>query len=304
MHIVIAGGSGFVGKQLQKFLLEQKHQVTILTRNPKKIANSKLLHAVSWLQESSRPENELKNVDAIINLAGESINGIRWTKEKKKKIIESRIASTQEIIRIIDKLHPKPQILINASAIGYYGMSETKIYTEAAVTEAEDFLATVVRRWEEEASKANHYGIRIVFARLGLVLGKGGALPLMLLPYSLRIGGTIGTGRQWVSWIHIEDVARLIEFAIMNEQISGPLNVTAPYPVRMKEFGKNISAVKHSPHWLPVPSWTMKVGLGEMSNMLLKGQNVIPEKALKYGFEFRYSEIKEALAKIINENEN
>lgn len=304
MHIVIAGGSGFVGQQLQKYLIKQNHQVTILTRNPKKIEQTTQLKAIEWLNEKSEPEKELTDVDAIVNLAGESINGIRWTKEKKRKILESRISSTKELIRIIGKLDFKPQVLINASAIGYYGMSETQIFTESDKTEADDFLAMVVKWWEEEAAKAIQIGVRTVFARLGLVLGNQGALPLMLLPYRLRIGGTIGNGRQWVSWVHVEDVVRLFEFIIKEEQIVGALNVTAPNPVRMKEFGKSISSVKHSPHWLPVPSWAMKLALGEMSSMLLKGQYVIPEKALENGFKFLYPDIKQALAKIINEKRN
>ncbi|MGE6256473.1 TIGR01777 family oxidoreductase [Heyndrickxia sporothermodurans] len=304
MHIVIAGGSGFVGQQLQKYLIKQNHQVTILTRNPKKIEQTTQLKAIEWLNENREPEKELTDVDAIVNLAGESINGIRWTKEKKRKILESRISSTKELIRIIGKLDFKPQVLINASAIGYYGMSETQIFTESDKTEADDFLAMVVKWWEEVAAKAIQIGVRTVFARLGLVLGNQGALPLMLLPYRLRIGGTIGNGRQWVSWVHVEDVARLFEFIIKEEQIVGALNVTAPNPVRMKEFGKSISTVKLSPHWLPVPSWAMKLALGEMSSMLLKGQYVIPEKALENGFKFLYPDIKQALAKIINEKRN
>ncbi|GIN87711.1 epimerase [Heyndrickxia sporothermodurans] len=304
MHIVIAGGSGFVGQQLQKYLIKQNHQVTILTRNPKKIEQTTQLRAIEWLNENSKPEKELTDVAAIVNLAGESINGIRWTKEKKRKILESRISSTKELIRIIGKLDCKPKVLINASAIGYYGMSEIQIFTESDKTEADDFLAMVVKWWEEEAAKAIQVGVRTVFARLGLVLGNQGALPLMLLPYRLRIGGTIGNGRQWVSWVHVEDVVRLFEFIIKEEQIVGALNITAPNPVRMKEFGKSISTVKLSPHWLPVPSWAMKLALGEMSSMLLKGQYVTPKKALENGFEFLYPDIKQALAEIINEKRN
>ncbi|MGE8203525.1 TIGR01777 family oxidoreductase [Heyndrickxia sp. NPDC080065] len=304
MHIVIAGGSGFVGERLQKLLIEQNHRVTILTRNPEKITQFEQVHAVNWLQKDSRPEEKLQEVDAIVNLAGESINGIRWTKEKKKKILDSRMASTKEIIRIIDQLQSKPKVLVNASAIGYYGMSEMKTFGEEVGTEADDFLAAVVRKWEEEANKAQDYGVRTVFARLGLVLGQKGALPMMLLPYSLRIGGTIGSGKQWVSWVHVEDAVQMIFFAIQNQQIKGPLNVTAPNPVRMKEFGKTISSVKHSPHWLPVPSWILKLGLGEMSNMLLKGQCVFPEKTINHGFIFKYSELNNTLLEILNSQRN
>lgn len=299
MHIVIAGGSGFIGKKIQKFLLGNGHQVTILTRNPNKTNQTRGLSAVEWLQKDSRPEKELKEVDAIINLAGESINGLRWTNKKKYEIVHSRMTATNEIVRMMNELHPKPQVLINASAIGYYGMSKTQEFTEMNNGEAQDFLATVVRKWENAAAKARNTGTRVVFARFGLVLGNGGALPLMLLPYKMKIGGTIGTGEQWVSWIHVEDVVRMLYFAILHKEIEGPLNVTAPNPVTMRQFGKAISSVMHSPHWLPVPSWILKLGLGEMSSMLLEGQKVIPEKSLRYDFKFHFPQLERALEEIV-----
>ncbi|NYV66790.1 TIGR01777 family protein [Bacillus obstructivus] len=299
MHIVIAGGSGFIGGKIQKFLLGKGHQVTILTRNPNKTIQTRGISAVEWLQKDSRPEKELREVDAIINLAGESINGLRWTNKKKKEIVHSRMTATNEIVRMMNELHPKPQVLINASAIGYYGMSTTQEFTEVNNDEAPDFLATVVRKWENAAAKARNTGTRVVFARFGLVLGNGGALPLMLLPYKMKIGGTIGTGEQWVSWIHVEDVVRMLYFAILHKEIEGPLNVTAPNPVTMRQFGKAISSVMHSPHWLPVPSWALKLGLGEMSSMLLEGQKVIPEKALRYDFNFHFPQLERALEEIV-----
>lgn len=299
MHVVIAGGSGFIGEKIQKFLLGNGHQVTILTRNPNKTIQTRGLSAVEWLQKDSRPEKELKEVDAIINLAGESINGLRWTNKKKNEIVHSRMTATNEIVRMMNELHPKPQVLINASAIGYYGMSKTQEFTEMNNGEAQDFLATVVRKWENAAAKARNTGTRVVFARFGLVLGNGGALPLMLLPYKMKIGGTIGTGEQWVSWIHVEDVVRMLYFAILHKEIEGPLNVTAPNPVTMRQFGKAISSVMHSPHWLPVPSWVLKLGLGEMSSMLLEGQKVIPEKALLYDFNFHFPLLERALEEIV-----
>ncbi|MCJ7842160.1 TIGR01777 family oxidoreductase [Lederbergia sp. NSJ-179] len=299
MHIVIAGGSGFVGQALKQRLLNEGNQVTILTRNPSKFESSERLQYVEWLTHNSQPEIQVEKVDAFVNLAGESINGLRWTKAKKERIIQSRITATKEVLRIIENLHPKPKVLVNASAIGYYGMSETETFTEEAHSNAHDFLATVVKKWEELASTAEKWGVRTVYARFGIVLGKkGGALPFMSLPYKLGVGGTIGSGKQWVSWVHVADVAGLISYAIEQSDIQGPLNVTAPEPKRMADFGKMIGYVLHRPHWFPVPSFAMKALLGEMSEMLLCGQRAIPEKALTSSYKFQYPDLEAALKDI------
>ncbi|MBS4206514.1 TIGR01777 family oxidoreductase [Bacillus sp. FJAT-50079] len=297
MHILIAGGSGFVGQILQEKLLANGMNVTILTRTPSKINQTEQLRAVEWLTPNSKPEAKLSHVDAIINLAGESINGLRWTNAKKQRIMDSRMKATREIIRLLTALETKPEVLVNASAVGYYGMSNTEIFTEKSMTDAHDFLATVVRMWEKEAAVAQSLGVRTVFARLGIVLGRGGALPLMALPYRFGAGGTVGSGEQWVSWIHVEDVAGLIQFAIKQKNLSGPLNVTAPEPVKMREFGKTIGRVLHRPHWLPVPSFAMKALLGEMSEMLLQGQKALPEKALEHRYVYKYPNLEKALNK-------
>ncbi|MBO1005950.1 TIGR01777 family oxidoreductase [Pseudogracilibacillus auburnensis] len=295
MHIVIAGGSGFVGQILQEMLLSSGHQVTILTRSIEKFEQVENLRAVEWLREDSKPELKLGKVDAIVNLAGESINGLRWTKLKKKNILASRILATKEIIRIIDQLPEKPEVLVNASAVGYYGMSESATFTETSESKASDFLASVVKIWEKEAQAATDLGVRTVLARFGVILGNEGALPLMVLPYKLGAGGTIGTGRQWLSWVHVKDVAGMIQYAIEHPGISGPMNVTAPTPIQMEGFGKMIGHVLHRPHWLPVPSFAMKALLGEMSEMLLGGQRVLPTVALESGYSFKYPELEEAL---------
>lgn len=298
MHVVIAGGSGFVGKALQEQLLNTGYKVTILTRSPDKIKQTNCLRAVQWLVDQSEPERSLGKVDAIVNLAGDSINGIRWTKSKKERILNSRLIVTKEINRIINQLENKPEVLVNASAVGYYGMSEKKTFTEIDKSASTDFLATVVKRWEREGQKAEQVGIRTVVMRLGIVLGQGGALPLMALPYKIGVGGTIGSGNQWVSWVHLADVVGLIQFAMEHKEISGPLNVTSPSPVKMKEFGKTMGTVLHRPHWLPVPSWVLKGLLGEMSEMLVNGQRVLPEKALTHHYVFKYPNLEQALRNI------
>lgn len=300
MHVVIAGGSGFLGQVLQEKLLADGNQVTVLSRNAEKIRQTDRMQAVEWLKQGSRPEENLENVDAIVNLAGESINGFRWTKQKKERIIKSRMEATGEIIRLIEKLESKPQVLINASAVGYYGMSDTDTFTEKSTSNASDFLAGTVQKWEEKAAEASRLGVRTVFARFGIILGNKGALPLMALPYKFGIGGTVGSGRQWVSWIHVEDAAGMIKFAIDTPAIEGPLNVTAPTPVQMKNFGKVIGSVLEKPHWLPVPEFALKLMLGEMSSMLVSGQRVIPEKAMENQYDYLFPDLKEALKDIFS----
>lgn len=300
MHVVIAGGSGFVGQALQNHLLSQGMKVTVLTRSPSPLAErNERWREVKWLTTECQPEAELGQVDAVINLAGESLNGLRWTKRKKRNIVESRLATTKEIIRIISKLEEMPKVFINASAVGYYGMSDTESFSEETISTADDFLATVVQTWEEEALQAASLGVRTVLARFGVVLGQGGALPLMVLPYKFGIGGTIGSGRQWQSWVHIADAVGLIHYAIVHDAINGPLNITAPYPEQMVDFGKTIGRILKRPHWLPVPSLAMKLALGEMSSMLLSGQHVLPAKAQTYGYPFHYPDLEGALQDIL-----
>jgi len=299
MHIVISGGRGFLGKRLQMYLINNGHQVTILTRSLDGNQEVKGVKLVEWMNEGNHPEAELENVDAIIHLAGESISGSRWTKSKKERILSSRLNTTKEMYRIIANLERKPQVFINASAVGFYGMSETETYTEKSGSDANDFLASVVKRWESEAEKVKQLNVRTVFTRFGVILGNGGALPLMVLPYKLGVGGTMGSGKQWISWVHIDDAVKMIVYAITHPNINGPMNITAPNPVRMKEFGQTISKVLRRRHWLPVPSFVMKLGLGEMSDMILKGQRVLPELATNHGYHFQYANVEDALENIL-----
>jgi uncharacterized protein (TIGR01777 family) len=299
MNIAITGGTGFVGSALTDHLVKDSHNIFILTRHPKGKPEKQNVTYVEWRGKNSQPEKELKDLDAIVNLAGESINSGRWTEERRKRILESRIEATQEVIRIIEHLEKKPEVLVNASAIGYYGMSETETFTEKSAVKADDFLAGVVRRWEKGASKAEEHGVRTVFTRFGIILGQKGALPRMVLPYKLFAGGSVGSGEQWLSWVHIDDVAGMIQFAIENEQIHGALNVTAPHPQKMKDFGKEIGHVLNRPHWIPAPGFALKIALGEMSSLVLYGQLVLPEKAEKNGYSFHYQDLHPALENVL-----
>jgi uncharacterized protein len=297
MKVVVAGGTGLIGRNLSDSLLKQGHEVIILSRSAKK-ADSASVQYVRWLNDGDQPEKELEGADAFVNLAGTSINS-RWTKKGKNRIVQSRLTAVNEILRIIDHLALKPSALINASAIGFYGTSETETFTEKDRTPGGDFLADTVIKWEEAAVKAEQFGVRTVLCRFGVVLDQSeGALPQMALPYSLFAGGTVGTGRQWLSWIHIKDAARALQFVIEQEALSGPVNFTAPEPVQMKAFGKELAAVLNRPHWLPVPGFALKMLLGEMSLLVLEGQRVLPEKLLTHGFNFRYPSLHDALAEI------
>lgn len=299
MRIVIAGGSGFVGQKLTELLLEEGHEVVILTRSEKK--SSRNISYVKWLEEGSNPENDIVSADVFINLAGVSINDGRWTIEHQKQIYDSRMTATDELLRIVAALQSKPTVLVNASAIGIYPTSDDKVYTEECTDVADDFLARTVADWEQKATRVETESVRAVFMRFGVILGKdSGALPPLVLPYKLFAGGPVGSGKQWMSWIHLIDVARAIAFAIDNEDLRGPVNVTAPFPQRMNDVGKTIATVLQRPHWFPVPAFMMKIMLGQKSTLVLDGQHVFPKKLLDNGFEFHYPTLEGALQDLLN----
>jgi uncharacterized protein len=298
MKIVIAGGSGFIGQKLIEIFLADDHDMIILTRN--RMPSNGRVKYVTWLQEGITPEDEIGSADVFINLAGVSINDGRWNLKHQKQIYESRMTATDEVIRMMKALPVKPSVLINASAIGIYPASDHIVYNEDSFEIANDFLAKTVHDWEKKASIMEEFGVRTVLMRFGVVLGnQGGALPLMVLPYKLFVGGTVGSGKQWVSWVHVMDAARAIVFASENEQLRGPVNVTSPSPIRMKEFGKTIAMVLHRPHWIPVPSFALKAVLGKKSALVLEGQQVLPEVLLKNGFPFLFPKLQTALEDLL-----
>ena len=295
LRIIIFGGSGFVGQHLAKRLLAYGYEVWIPTRG---------LHSVSYGQAISyQPDQvstllaKLESPYAIVNLAGESINAGRWSVKRKESILRSRIQVTQAIVQAIETSQLKPEVLVNASAIGYYGYSETDSFTETA-PRGNGFLSEVTSEWERVASQASGH-TRVVLTRLGVVLGtNGGALPRMVLPYYFYIGGRVGSGKQWLSWIHIDDVTGIIEHCLRDQTIHGPVNLTAPEPVTMDEFGRMIGHVLHRPHWLPVPSLALTFLLGEMAEIVLQGQRVLPQVMQDHGYTFAYQTADHALQEI------
>ncbi|MEW9502048.1 TIGR01777 family oxidoreductase [Jeotgalibacillus marinus] len=299
MKILLSGGTGFIGQKITQLLTKNNHEVYILTRNSDRFDDKPYVHYVEWLTETAFPENNLMKIDAVINLAGESINNGRWNDEHKERIYDSRIESTDEILRIIRALESKPSVLINASAVGYYPSSETKIYTEQSLEKGSDFLARTVVDWEKQATLAQDEGVRVAYGRFGIILGKdAGALPSMAMPYKLMAGGTVGSGKQWLSWVHHEDVARAILFAIEHDELEGPFNVTAPNPMRMKEFGKTLGRALNRPHWIPAPAFALKLALGDKSALVLEGQKALPKVLEEKGFTFKYSTLHQALQEI------
>lgn len=295
MKIAITGGTGFVGKELTNTLLNRDTEIFILTRYPKP-PETRVTY-VPWLIDGAVPEKQLEGIDAIVNLSGSSINDGRWNEEQQKEIYNSRMTSTAEVLRIIQALNKKPKVLINASAIGIYESSETIAHTENSLDFNTDFLAQTIQDWESLAEQATSFGVRVAYGRFGIILGKDeGALPLMTLPYKLFAGGPVGSGNQWVSWVHVHDVARAIIFAMDSPELRGPFNIAAPDPKQMKDFGKEIARVLRRPHWIPVPSFALKLALGAKSQLVLEGQWVLPEVLQSHGFRFMFPDLHSALA--------
>jgi uncharacterized protein len=301
MKIAIAGATGFVGSRLVEQLQAQGHQILILTRSPQQAGNRFGAAEIVGYNplKSGEWQSSIDGCDAVINLAGEPIAEKRWTPAQKRVMLESRQIGTEKIVEAIGKATNKPPVLINASAIGYYGTSETSKFDETSPA-GSDFLAEVCTKWETAAQAASASGTRVVILRLGIVLGEnGGALGKMLAPFSAFVGGPIGSGKQWFSWIHRDDVVKLIIAAITDANIKGVYNATAPNPVTMTDFAQTLGTVMNRPSWLPVPNFALEALLGEGAIVVLQGQQVTPTNTLAIGFEFQYPTLKPALAAIL-----
>lgn len=293
MNILITGGRGFIGTPLTRELRNAGHKVTITTRR-----RTDAKDQLTWNPPELIPPDTVSRFDAIINLAGEPIAPDRWTAEKKKRILSSRVDTTRALVRSIHNAVSKPRILISASAIGYYGPHGDEFITEEGPA-ASDFLSDVCVQWEKEAYKAEEFGVRVVTVRLGGVLElDGGALSQMIIPFRFFLGGPIGSGNQWFSWIHRDDVIGMIMYALENPSVSGPVNVTAPNPVTNREFSQALGAAMNRPSRLAVPGFMVKLTLGELGAVLLTGQRVIPEKIMKAGYQFKYTNVDKALEAI------
>lgn len=295
MKIVIAGGTGFIGKKLISQLIVAGDDVTILTRLP---AETKALRPkeIQWDGKSQGSwSQEIDGADVVINLSGEGIANKKWSENQKALLRSSRLAPTQALVQAVGSARIKPKTFINVSAVGYYGnILEGEV--DESFPKGEGFLADLCADWEAAAKKVEAFGVRLVLPRIGIVLGENqGALKKMIPPFKFYLGGSIGSGKQWFPWVHVEDVVGLILFSIKNESIVGPLNVCSPHPVRMNEFCKTLGHVLKRPSWLPVFPWILRCILGEMAEMLLGGQCAVPRKALQAGFKFRFTSLESAL---------
>jgi hypothetical protein len=296
MKLLITGASGFIGTALCQRLLEEGHSLTLFTRGSPPNANTDAKRWLHWTPGTLRSwETELDGIDGVINLAGEPIAERKWSNTQRRRLEKSRVDATHVLVQACAKAQSKPKFLINASAIGYYGPHGDEILTEEA-PHGEDFLSLLCRDWEQEAIVAEQLGMRVVRLRSGIVLGaNGGALAKMAPPFKFFLGGPLGSGKQWMSWIHLEDQIRLILHIIGSPQASGPINATTPNPVQNKQFSQALGKALKRPSWFSTPGFVLRVGLGELAEMLLTGQRVVPAAAQKLGFEFHYPDLPEAL---------
>jgi len=302
MQVVVAGGSGLIGKMLIDRLLQAHHEVTLLSRTPEKAKKYfASVHVEFWNTKINRALVDiLDGIDAVINLAGEPIGAKRWTQIQKERILSSRIESTQAIVSAIKQTKCKPSVLLNASAVGYYGNVPVGEVTEAN-PKGTGFLAGVCELWEAEALKAQEFGVRIVLLRTGIVIDKnGGALHKLLFPFQFFIGGPLGSGKQCFPWIHIKDEVDAILFAMENKYIKGPLNLAAPESLQMLEFCRKLGKVLHRPSWMHVPAFMLRLALGEMAEpLLLHGQKMISQKLIDGGFKFQFPKLEDALKDLL-----
>jgi uncharacterized protein (TIGR01777 family) len=302
MKIVIAGGTGFIGRALCRALAARNHDVVVLSRRagPVQLGLDPAVKGIQWDGLTAGPwERELDSADAVINLAGASIAGARWTAERKRVMYDSRIAATRLLVQALDRVSIRHRVFLSASGVGYYGPSDDRPLREHDPP-GTGFLAELCVAWEREAMSAQRTGARAVCLRFGMVLERdGGALPRMLPPFRAFVGGPIGPGTQWVSWIHRQDLIGIVEWVLATPAVSGPVNVVAPSPVTMKEFCDTLGRVLRRPSWLRVPEAALRLALGELGTVLTTGQRVLPEVAQRGGYRFRYPSLEPALQAIL-----
>jgi uncharacterized protein (TIGR01777 family) len=319
MKIWIAGGTGLIGKRLSAYLLKEGHEVTILTRKKQNSFKEK-----SWgnFCEQKFPQSPSKNFnvggeenipsillwdgksvpvsspppEAIVNLCGAGIADARWSAERKRVLLESRIHPILAFEKYLQKIPVKPKVFLQASAVGFYGTSlENKDITEEAPN-GDDFLSKLCLQWESATQSIASMGIRTVFARTGVVLDpEGGALAKILPPFRFFLGGPLGHGKQWFPWIHRDDEAEALTFLLQNEKAAGPFNLCAPGIVNNREFSKTLAQILHRPCFIPAPAWVLKILFGELSLCILEGQKAVPKKILELGYVFRHQNIHDAL---------
>lgn len=300
MKIALIGGSGLIGRALTHELVENEHEITILTRRP---VTASRVGNIQWRQWDGKDPAELSQLidgqEGIINLAGESIGKGHWTEKRKAQLLQSRLEPTRAIVTALKSCSLAPSLLVQASAVGYYGSGDL-IYDESAPCGG-DFLAGLALKWENASKPVEALGLRRVILRTGVVLSRaGGVLTQLTLPFKLFAGGPLGTGRQWISWIHIKDEVRAIRFLLESAKASGAYNLTAPEAVTNAEMGKMLAKYLRRPDWLPLPAFALRIALGEMSTLVVDGQKVVPTRLIEAGFTFQYPTLELAMSNLLS----
>ena len=304
MKVLITGATGLIGRQLCASLGGDGHRVVALSRSPGKTSGLAAGEVLKWEPISGPPPSQaLSAIDAVVHLAGEPIADRRWSDEQKKRIRDSRVLSTRNLVEGLRSADSKPAVLVSGSAIGFYGDRGDELLEETAAM-GRGFMAEVCRDWENEAAGASGLGIRVVQVRTGVVLStEGGALKKMLPPFKLGVGGPLGSGRQWFPWIHISDIVGIFRHAIDSSSMKGPVNGVAPEPVTNAEFTKQLGRALRRPAFLPVPEFALRALMGEMADVLFGSQRVVPKAALEAGYEFQYPSLATALADLFGSSQ-
>lgn len=301
MRVIITGGTGLIGKELANSLAADGHEIIVLSRNVHKTSGlAPGVRVVGWDGKTASGWGELADgAGAIINLAGESISGegflpSRWSSERKRRILESRLNAGAAVVDAVQSARTRPEVVVQSSAIGYYGVSETETFTETSRA-GDDFQADVCKQWEASTHDLDRIGVRRVIIRTGVVLSlKGGALTRLIFPFQLFAGGPLGTGKQWFSWIHIADEVRAIRYLMENPTMSGVYNLTAPQLVTNGDFAKIIGETMKRPSFVPAPKFAFQLGFGEVATLVVDGQKVIPTRLEAAGFDWHFPDARSA----------
>ncbi len=302
MRVIVLGGTGLIGKALVADLAKDGHEVVVLSRNPQRHSGGLPagVRLEKWDGRSARGWGELVGGAAIVNLAGESIASGRWTETRKKAILESRVNAGRAVVEAVEMAKVKPGVVIQSSAVGYYGPRGDEIVTEQGRA-GNDFLSWVCQAWEASTQAVEAAGVRRAIVRTGIVFSlEGGAFPLMLLPFRLFVGGKLGDGKQWMPWIHIADEVAAIRFLIDHPEAAGVFNLSAPYPLTNGVLSRLLGEIMRCPAWMPAPGFIMRAALGEMATLLLDGQRVIPDRLQQLGFVFQYPQAEGALRALLH----
>ena len=302
MRILITGGTGLIGRHLCKALLEEGHQLTVLSRRPETVASKcgANVHAIAALAEW-QPK---LTFDAVINLAGEPIVDKAWSAQRKQALRDSRIVLTEDLVRRIAAVVQKPKVLLSGSAVGYYGNGDDAVLDEASAP-GDDFSADLCRDWEVAAQAAEGFGLRVGLLRTGLVLSKdGGLLGKMLLPFRLGLGARLGNGRQWMSWVHIDDYVSMVLRLLNDGQMRGAFNLTAPQPVTNAGFTHTLASILRRPAFFIAPRMLLRLAMGERASLLLEGQRALPVKLMTSGYQFKYPDLGSALEGLLNRGQH